>query len=429
MIARYETDELRQLFSDEHRFDVWIAVERTVAEVQQTMGIIPRTNLARSLRKVHVTPTRVCELEKKTRHDVIAFLEAVREQLGTEGRWLHFGMTSYDLVDTAGALLLVQACDVVIREVAHLRAILRRLVRRYHDTPQIGRTHGMYAQPITFGRKVASWREEIERSDRRLADARATVGYGKLSGAVGSYATLPPIVERRVMKRLGLRPEPVSTQVVPRDRHASLVCALAIHGCALERIATEIRHLSRSEVGEVAEPFARDQKGSSAMPHKQNPILCERICGMNRVLRGMVIPALENIVLWHERDITNSSAERMIIVDAFHIAHYATRLLVGVLSGLRVSEERMRENLDRSLGLYASQRLMTELIGRGMAHAPAYDLVQRLCFAAIRGQRPLEQVCREEPRVTKHLSPETLRAVFRIDWFLRNLTRRPARRR
>lgn len=420
MIKRYATEEISKIFSEEYKMKVWLIVEQTVARVQEEKKIVP-SGLSKKLGKIKVDPKRVEAIENITNHDVIAFLEAVREKIGSQSRWLHFGMTSYDLVDTAWALILRQAFDAVSREIDKLLQVLKKLAKKYKNTPQIGRTHGVFAQPITFGYKIKSWYQEILRCKIRIQRARNEISYGKLSGAVGSYTIIAPEVEKNVMKRLGLKPEPVSTQVIPRDRHAYLLTQLVFYGCALERIATEIRNLSRSEIGEVAEPFARGQKGSSAMPHKQNPITCERICGLVKVLRGYLIPAFENINLWHERDLTNSSVERIIIPDAFHIIHYSTKKMIWVLENLRVFPEKMMENIQNSLGLYASQYLMNKLIEKGMSRKLSYDLVQKLSFKAIAEKKNLKTLAESDSQVTQYLTLSDIEKIFDLKWFLRNI--------
>lgn len=396
MLKRYETEEIKRIFSEEYKMEVWVFVEKAVSEVQEELGIIP-DGLSKKLEKVKIDTARVEEIEKITNHDVIAFLEAVKEKIGKEGRWLHYGMTSYDLVDTAWGIILKEGMDVILKEIEVLLKILKRLSVKYKKTPQMGRTHGIFAQPITFGRKIDSWYQEVLRANIRLKQARKEIAYGKLSGAVGSYTTLSPDIEKKVMVKLGLKPEPISTQVIPRDRYAFLLATLVLYGCALERIATEIRNLSRSEIGEVLEPFTKGQKGSSAMPHKQNPITCERVCGLVKVLRGHLIPAFENINLWHERDLTNSSVERVIIPDAFHIVHYITKKMIWVLENLRVYPEKMMENINKSLGLYASQNLMNRLIEKGMDRKSAYEHVQSLSFKAIEENRHLKEVAIKDP--------------------------------
>jgi adenylosuccinate lyase len=424
MINRYQTDKLAKILSEEHKFRVWLDVERTVAEVEETMGIIPR-GLSGKLKDVKVKPARVDAIEKITNHDVIAFLEAVREKLKQEGRWLHFGLTSYDLVDTAFVLITTQATDIIMEDVRKLIKALKRLSKRYIACPQMGRTHGVFAQPITFGYKVASWYEEAERNYKRLQQARQDIAYGKLSGAVGTYTILPPSVEQRVMKKLGLKPEPVSTQILPRDRFAALASAFVLYACGLDRIATEIRNLSRSDIGELSEPFTKGQKGSSAMPHKKNPITCERVCGLVKVIRGYMISAYENINLWHERDLTNSSVERIIFPDMLHLVHYITIKMLWVVENLQVFPDRMMENIEASRGVYASQRLMNALIEKGMDRSRAYGVVQAASFRAVQTRTHLKTIAQADRRINKHLTADELDKICDMQWFLRNI---PARR-
>lgn len=423
MIKRYQTDELSKILSLEYKFEVWLDVERTVAEVEEAAGIIPK-GLSKKLRRVKVTPDRIEAIEKITNHDVIAFLEAVREKIGPEGRWLHFGLTSYDLVDTAFVLILIQATDIILSDVKRLKGLLRKLSTKYRNTPQMGRTHGVFAQPITFGYKVSSWYEETARNYGRLLAARREISYGKLSGAVGTYTILSPRIEKRVMKRLGLRPEPVSTQILPRDRFAVLAAAFALYSSGLDRIATEIRNLSRSEIGELSEPFTKGQKGSSAMPHKKNPIICERVCGLVKVIRGYAFSAFENISLWHERDLTNSSVERVIFPDMLHLAHYITKKMLWVVGNLGVFPERMQENIEMSRGVYASQLLMNALIEKGMDQVRAYNAVQEASFKAVQTRTHLKVVAQEDRKFRKYLKAAELEKIFDIKWFLRHITGR-----
>jgi len=420
MIKRYRTEKIEKIFSEGYKLKVWLLIEKIVAEVQEKKKIVTR-GLSTKLLKVKVTPGRVNEIEKRTNHDVIAFLEAVREKLGKEGRWLHFGLTSYDLVDTAWALIICEALRVILNEIKKLLKVLKNLSIKYWNTPQMGRTHGVFAQPITFGFKIASWYQEVLRAKERLKIAQVEISYGKVSGAVGSYTILNPEIEKMVLKKLGLNPEPVSTQVIPRDRHAFLISMLVLYGNAIERIATEIRNLSRSEIGEVSESFGKGQKGSSAMPHKQNPIVCERICGLVRVLRGYLIPVYENINLWHERDITNSSAERIVIPDVFHLVHYVTKRIIWVLENLNVYPERMAENIKNSFSVYASQPLMNKLIEKGMTRKFAYDLVQHLSFKSIRKKIDLKEIVLKESEAKKYLTKDEIEDIFDIDWFIRNI--------
>lgn len=420
MIDRYRTQEIAAIFDEEFKFDRWLFVERVVAEVEEKAGIIP-AGLSEKLKKIRVSPQRIARIEKTTNHDVIAFLQAAREKLGGIGSWMHFGLTSYDLVDTAFMLSILDALDVTLRIAKRIMAVLKKLSKKHRHTPQMGRTHGVHAQPITFGYKVASWYEETKRACERLEAAKKEMSYGKLSGAVGTYTMLSPAIERKVMKKLKLRAEPVSTQVLPRDRFAFLVAMLALYASALERITTEIRNLSRTEIGEVFEPFTKGQQGSSAMPHKKNPITCERVSGLARVVRSMLIPAYENICLWHERDITNSSAERIIIPDIFHLVHYMSKQTVWILENLTVYPDRMLENINKSYGVYASQNLMNRLVEHGMDRSTAYTLVQTMSFKAVRDQRDLRECAANDPRVMKFLSKRDLARIFDLQWFLRNI--------
>ncbi|KPL13433.1 hypothetical protein AMJ74_05250 [candidate division WOR_3 bacterium SM1_77] len=423
MIKRYRTDELTKILSQEYKFEVWLQVEKTVADVEEAEGIIPK-GLSKKLRNVRVKPERVEEIEKITNHDVIAFLEAVREKIKREGRWLHFGLTSYDLVDTAFVLILLQASDIIMKDIKRLIGLLKRLSTKYRNCPQMGRTHGVFAQPITFGYKVASWHEETVRNYLRLLRAIEGMSYGKLSGAVGTYTILSPRIEKKVMKKLGLKAERVSTQILPRDRFAELAAAYTLYASGIDRIATEIRNLSRSEIGELAEPFTKGQKGSSAMPHKKNPIICERVCGLVKVIRGYMFSALENINLWHERDLTNSSVERVIFPDMLYLVHYVTKKMLWVVGNLGVNPRRMLENIESSRGVYASQLFMNALIEKGMDRVDAYAAVQESSFKAVQSKTHLKVIAQEDRRISKYLTSSELDKIFDINWFLRHITRK-----
>jgi len=422
MIRRYQTKEMAHLFSEEYKLQKWLYVERMVALVEEQAGIIPK-GLSRRLAAISVKPERVHAIEKITNHDVIAFLTAAREKLGKHGKWLHFGMTSYDLVDTAFVLILREGIDVIYESAAQLFTALKKLARKHRRTVQMGRTHGVFAQPITFGYKVLSWYEEAKRARERLTAARREISYGKLSGAVGTYTMLSPSIERKVMHKLGLRAEPVSTQVLPRDRFAYLLTHLALYASLLERIATEIRNLSRTEIGEVSEPFTKGQKGSSAMPHKKNPITCERISGLARVVRSYLIPAFENINLWHERDITNSSVERVIFPDTFHLVHYLTQKMTWVIANLNVYPDRMMHNIQQSLGAYASQPLMNRLIEKGMNRDDAYLKVQKLSFLAVQQNEELKDRVLKDRQIRKYLDSKEIDKIFDLSWYIRHITR------
>ena len=351
MIDRYALPELRDLFSERHKLDVWLRIELLAVEALRDAGVVPEDDWQRIRAAADgVDPERAREIERESQHDVIAFLRSVTERLGPEGRWLHYGLTSSDVLDTATAVVLRDGTRVVERELERLTEIVRRLALQYRDTPMVGRSHGIHAEPITFGFKVAGWYAELQRDGERLARAREVVAVGSISGAVGTHANVGEAVERHVLDGLGLEADPAPTQVVSRDRHAELLTALAILGGTLERIAVEIRHLQRTEVGEAFEPFGAGQQGSSAMPHKRNPVLAERVSGMARLLRADALVGLEDMALWHERDISHSSAERFVFERAFGVAAYATRTLADILDGLEVDVDRMRENAERLLG-------------------------------------------------------------------------------
>ncbi|MEO0073389.1 MAG: adenylosuccinate lyase [candidate division WOR-3 bacterium] len=422
MITRYTFPEMSRLWTEQAKFESWLLVEKTVAGVQAQLGIIPRS-AARLIQRATFSIPEIEEYERETNHDVIAFVRSVSKNLGSAGRYVHYGLTSYDVVDTALALRCVEALKLIENELGRLQKECGRLAQRYRHTPMIGRTHGMHAEPITFGLKCLSWYSETGRCITNVAKARTEIGYGKLSGAVGSYAQLPVQVEEIVMRRLGLKSEPVSTQVVPRDRHALMLCTLAIVAASLERMATEIRNLQRTEIGEVAEPFSKGQRGSSAMPHKKNPIICERVVSLARVIRSYALVSLENVPLWHERDLTNSAAERIIIPESCTYLHYIVRKMTGVISGLVVNTERMQENLVRSGCVFFSQSLMLELVNAGMSRDKAYELVQSLAFGSLKEKTDLPSLAFANPEVTRLLKPRQLKKVFDVKNLLNQVDR------
>jgi adenylosuccinate lyase len=377
MIDRYALPELREIFSERRKLELWLRIELLAVEALNREGIVPDEDWERMRSAVTaIDPERVREIERESQHDVIAFIRSVSERLGAEGRWLHYGLTSSDLLDTATAVQLREATGIVERELRRLLEIVRRLAIQHRSTAMVGRTHGIHAEPTTFGFKALGWYAELGRDARRLAQARETIAVGKVSGAVGTHANVGEAVERFVCEGLGLTPDPAATQVVSRDRHAELLTTLSILGGSLERIATEIRHLQRTEVGEAFEPFGSGQQGSSAMPHKRNPILAERVTGMARLLRGDALIGLENMALWHERDISHSSAERFVFERALGVAAYATRTLADVLDGLEVDAERMAQNLALLDGMVYSEALLLAMIAKGADRQEAYRLVQ-----------------------------------------------------
>jgi adenylosuccinate lyase len=408
------------LWTTENKYRQWLRVEILVCEALALLGQIPPDAAERIRANARFRPERIAELEADLRHDVLAFLTDVGESLGDDARYLHLGLTSSDIVDTAQAVLLAQATDMLVDGASRLVAVLKEQALRYKDTPMIGRTHGVHAEPITLGLKFALWAFEMDRNRRRLAQAREAVAVGKISGAVGTYATVEPFVEEYVCGKLGLRAEPVSSQIVPRDRYAELLAAIAITGASLEKFATEVRHLQRTEVMEAAEPFGERQKGSSAMPHKRNPVQAEQICGLARVLRGYLTTALENIALWHERDISHSSAERIILPGATSLLDYMLDRTCALLGGLEVFPENLARNLALTRGLFASQRVMLALVEKGVARDEAYALVQGAAMDAWRQGREFRQAL-EDRGVSRYLSAEDLDALFDLAFYRRNL--------
>jgi adenylosuccinate lyase len=405
VIPRYSRPEMARLWSDENRFATWLRVELAATEVLAERGVVPQEALATIRAKARFDVARIDAIEKEVQHDVIAFVSNVAESIGPEGRWLHYGLTSSDVLDTALALQLRECGEILVRGAREYRDALVARAREFADTLCVGRTHGVHAEPTTFGLRLAGFAFEADRNLRRLEDAFEQVTVGKLSGAVGTYASVPPSVEARVMETLGLRAEDVSTQVIPRDRHAVVLTTIAIAGAGLERFGTEIRNLQRTEVREVEEPFGAGQKGSSAMPHKRNPILAERLTGLARVLRGYSQVGIENIALWHERDISHSGAERVVLPDATIALDYMQHIATRIVEGMTVHVDRMRENIELTHGALFSQRALTALVESGMSRDDAYRLVQesaqrawdegidfRELIAASAPQLPLDQV-------------------------------------
>ena len=415
MIPRYTHPEMGAIWSDERRYATWLLVETAAAEAMAAAGIVP-TEAARDIReRGGFEVARIEEIEKETQHDVIAFTTAVAEKVGPSARWLHFGMTSSDVIDTAQALQMREACDLILADLEALSDAIRERAFEHRRTPMIGRTHGVHAEPITLGLKLALWYAETARSIARIRQARATISVGKLSGAVGTFAHLPPDIEADVCRRLGLEPAPVASQVIQRDRHAELLSALAIAGASLEKFALEIRGLQKTEIGEIEEPFAKGQKGSSAMPHKRNPIACEQIVGLARLLRGNAQAALENIALWHERDISHSSVERVILPDSFIALDHMLRRFTRVVRGMVVYAERMRENLERSRGVVFSGTVLLELAMKGISREQAYAWVQRNAMLSFAEQRDFKSLLLSDTDISKVLSPSDIDRAFNLD--------------
>ncbi|MDQ4024733.1 MAG: adenylosuccinate lyase [Actinomycetota bacterium] len=413
MIPRYSRDEMAAIFSDRAKFSRWLEVELLAVEARVRLGEVPVEDLTEIKEKAAFDVDRIAEIEAVRHHDVVAFVENVRENVGEAGRHIHFGMTSSDVLDTATGVALRDAGDLLVEEVGRLTETVRRKALEHRDTLMAGRTHGVHAEPTTFGLKLAGWTFELARDRDRLRRARDGVAVGKLSGAVGSYSQLPPDVEAYVCDRLGLRVEDAATQVVPRDRHADFLAAIAVTGASLERFAQEVRHLQRTEVREVEEPFAQGQKGSSAMPHKRNPIVCERITGLARLLRAYAQTGFENVALWHERDISHSSVERVTFADACILLDYMLAKMRWVVEGMVVHADRMRRNLESSWGLVHSQGVLTALLSKGtLQREEAYALVQRSSMTAWDEGRPLMELLKSDPQVTEHLDPDEIEACF-----------------
>ena len=421
MIERYTRPVMGRLWSEEAKYERWLEVELAVCEAYARRGRIPADAMERLRARARVELPRIQEILGRVKHEMIAFLTNLEEHLGADSRFVHVGLTSSDVWDTAVALQLRDAADLLIAGQERLREALRALALRHKDTLIVGRTHGVHAEPTTFGLKVAVWYAEAERNLERLRRARAVIAVGQISGAVGTFAHVDPDVEDDVCRTLGLAPAPVSNQVIQRDRHAEYCTTLAIAAASLEKIALEVRGLQRTEVLEAEEPFAEGQKGSSAMPHKRNPELAERICGLARLLRGNAMAALENVALWHERDISHSSVERVILPDSTILLDYLLDLTAFIVEGLQVYPDHMAENLERSHGLIYSQRVLLKLTDAGMARQPAYELVQRHAMRAWRERRSFLELLAADPAVTAHVSADELKACFDPAWYVRNV--------
>ena len=421
MIQRYTHPEMGRIWSDQRRYETWLLVESAAADAMAAAGIIP-ADAAREIRdKGGFEIARIEEIERTTQHDVIAFTTAVAERVGPSARWLHFGLTSSDVIDTAQALQMREACNLVLRDLEELAEAVRARAVEHRRTPMIGRTHGVHAEPMTLGLKLALWYAEIERDMERIRRARDVVSVGKLSGAVGTFAHLPPSIEADVCRKLGLAAAPVASQVIQRDRHAELLSAIAITGASLEKFALEIRGLQKTEIGEVEEPFGKGQKGSSAMPHKKNPIASEQIVGLARLLRGNCQAAFENIALWHERDISHSSVERVILPDSFIALDHMLRRFTNIVTGLVVRPDRMRENLARSRGVVFSGTVLLELARRGVSREQAYEWVQRNAMRSYADQRDFKELLLADSDIAGVLSRADIERAFDLNDQFRHL--------
>ncbi len=421
MIPRYTRPEMGALWSEESRFQAWLDVELAACDAWSKRGAIPREDVDLLYAKASFDVDRIHEIERTTRHDVVAFTRAVSESLGPEKKWVHYGLTSSDVVDTALMVQIKKANDLLLAAIDRMLRALAEAARKHRRTLMMGRTHGVHAEPTTWGLKMALYHTEMVRNRRRFAAAAEEMAVGKLSGAVGTFAHIPPEIEQTVCEKLGLRPAPVSTQVLQRDRHAHYLSVLALIGASLEKMAVEVRGLQKNEVREVEEAFGKGQKGSSAMPHKRNPVGSENITGCARLLRGYMISAFENVALWHERDISHSSVERVVIPDATTILHYALHRFAGILETLVVYPETMRANMERTHGLYNSQRLMLMLIDKGLSREAAYDLVQPAAMRAWEAGRPFQEIVSEDSALMKHFSPKEVELAFDASYHMQRI--------
>ncbi len=423
MIERYSLPAMASIWQEENKFKVMLQIELLVCEAQSKQGLIPAAAVKRIKGKAKFNLAQIKKIEKKTQHDVVAFVSNVGQSIGADAKYLHMGLTSSDILDTTLAVQLKQAADILIEDIEELLSVLAVKAKEYKDTPCIGRTHGIHAEPMTFGLKLAMWYDETKRNLARLYEAKKQISVGKISGAVGTYSNIDPSVESYVCLKLGLKPANISTQVVQRDAHAQYMSALALVGASLEKFATEIRHLQRTEVLEVEEPFGKGQKGSSAMPHKRNPVVCERICGLSRILRANAMASLENVALWHERDISHSSVERVIMPDSTLVLDYMLHKFIGVAGGMLVYPEHMMANLIKTKGLIFSQRVLLALMNKGLGRMQAYDLVQRCAMDTWQKGTGFKERLLSDKDVSGYLGAGEMDKLFRLDYYLRNVNK------
>ena len=420
MIERYSRPQMKKIWSEESKFNKWLQVEIAACEAWAETGTVSREAIPK-IKRARFSLKRIAEILKVTHHDMTAFLQAVAEGLGEESRFIHLGLTSSDVMDTAFSLQMKEASKLLTQDVAELIAVLEDKAIEHKHTIMMGRTHGVHAEPITFGLKMALWAQEMKRNAARLTEAEKTISVGKLSGAVGTYATVPPEVEEKACAKLGLVPAPISSQIIQRDRHAQFITTLAIIASSLEKFATEIRSLQRTEVLEVEEPFAKGQTGSSAMPHKRNPELCERVCGLARLVRGYALTSMENIALWHERDISHSSNERITFPDSCLVLDYILNIFTSVMKGLQVYPENMRRNLELTQGLVFSQRVLIALIDKGLSRQKAYELVQRNAMKAWKERTSFLKLLKADSEVKGKLSDAELASIFNYNYFSKHV--------
>jgi len=420
MIERYSRPQMKRVWSDENKFNKWLEVEIAVCDAWAEIGVVPREAIPK-IKMARCNLKRMEEILKETHHDMTAFLGTVAESLGNESRFIHFGLTSSDVIDTALSLQMVEAAEILTQDIKELISVLARRAIEHKYTPMIGRTHGIHAEPISFGLKLAIWVEEMRRNLQRLTEAKKIIAAGKISGAVGTYATVPPEVEQKACHKLSLAPAPVSSQILQRDRHAQFVTTLALIASTLEKFATVIRGLQQTEVREAEEPFEVGQTGSSAMPHKRNPELCERVCGLARLVRGYALTSMENIALWHERDISHSSTERIILPDSCLALDYSLAIFTSLMRGLQIYPQKMKKNMGLTRGLAFSQRVMLALVDKGLSRQKAYELVQRNAMKAWKGNKDLLRLLKADSEVTAILSTEELEPLFDYQYYLRHV--------
>ncbi len=419
MIERYTTRRMAELWSPKNRFQKWLDIEILACEAWNKIGVIPDEALEKIKKKANFSIERIEEIEAVVKHEVIAFIQSVSEFVGPEAKYIHMGMTSSDVIDTAFALLLREAADFIIEGIDKLMEAIKQKAFLYKNTPMIGRTHGVHAEPITFGLKMAMWYEEMKRNRIRIGNAKENISYGKISGAVGTYSHLNPFIEEYVCEKLGLKAAPVSNQIIPRDHHAEYFTTLSIIASTLEKFATEIRHLQKTEVLEVEEPFTPGQKGSSAMPHKRNPVASENICGLARLVRAYCIASLENIALWHERDISHSSVERVIAPDATTLLDFMLQRMESIVSGMIVYPERMRENIEKTGGMIFSETLLLRLVEKRITRIEAYEVIQDIAMEAWSKNEEFRSLVKNDERITKYLSDKEIEECFDLNHTLR----------
>ena len=421
MLARYSRAEMEKIWSQENKYQIWLEIELAILKARAELGEIPLSAAEKVAAEAEVDLKRIKEIEAETRHDMIAFIEGISEKLGEESRFIHEGVTSSDIKDTARSIQMQQACKIILADLEKVHKILGEKALADKDTIMVGRTHGVHAEPITWGLKLLNWYQEIERQIKRFKQLEEVVAVGQISGAVGTFATIDPEVEKRVCEILGLKNALVSSQILQRDRHADFIERIALAAASIEKFATEIRNLQRTDILEVEEGFRKGQKGSSAMPHKKNPIVCERLSGLARVVRGNVVPALENITLWHERDLTHSSVERVILPDSAILLDYMLHKFKGVIEELVVNQDNMKLNLEKTLGLTFSQRLMLALVEKGLRREEAYELAQRNAMTAWEEKKEYKKLIAADQEISKYISSEELDQIFDWQVYLKNI--------